>query len=325
MIPNSNDLEELKKVLKQHYKERKLYSKIVAKWNEEKEKEIKKDELFNDILDSDFLNFLFKEMNLNKINQNNTIEETFESKIISILQKDKNIECILSIPSKNISFLQKEDDITFDVYIKEKNIINFANNSNIESLKEEMNASFFKITNDKSFYKFYSFYISERIVTLRINNFSEIFQKMPYDIEILYNPLCINISILSKDEYLKKELEEIYSCFLFKIIEFLRLIREKEYNNCKILLISIVIDNLYNLIYILSKQMFSDINLFKHKKNELETLVEQIFTSKAIYTDQINYLNSLIDFLKQILDLTGVQIKDLDFENFHNEIKNLIK
>jgi len=327
LVSNANNQEELKKVLKQHHKERHLYSKIVARWNDEKAKEIKGQNLFTDILDSDFLTFLLKEININKNTQENKeIEnESLEAKILSILLKDKKIECILTITSKNISFFQKKDNIIFDVYVKDNNIESFTSDSNIKNLKDELNVNLYKVLNSENSFKSFSFYISGKIFTLRTNNFLELNRPMPYDAKILYNPLCLKIDFIPKDEFIKKELEKIHSNFLFNAIEVLSLIKEGEYTNCKLLLSYIAFDNLHNIIYYVNRLICNDVIFFENNKKTLNALIENIFISKNTYREQLSNLIILVDFFKKNWDLTEIHLENLQFENLQEEIKNLIQ
>lgn len=65
-IKATNDPDSLKELLKLHAKECKRYAQLVKIWNDEKQKELNDEELFLNILDEDFLNYILKELNYQK-------------------------------------------------------------------------------------------------------------------------------------------------------------------------------------------------------------------------------------------------------------------
>lgn len=83
-IKGANDPEELRVLIKQHYKERKIFEKLVQKWNEEKKEFLKGDDTFFEVYDQDFLNFLADELGVPLDNYFPVTEENYQLNDISL-------------------------------------------------------------------------------------------------------------------------------------------------------------------------------------------------------------------------------------------------
>ncbi len=258
VIKGANNSDELIPLIKKHYKERKIFTRLVQIWNEEKKKELNDDEIFSNILDEDFLNFILKEINIRKQVETETgNEEDFLAKILSGLIGDRRVEAITETQSKNIYSNSRHPDICFNIYLQENIIESFLKDENLKKLQEKFEADFFVLYNNSSNCRSLSFYIKGKFLYLYLYPSFELSKLLPYDTRTLYNPYGIELKTLSLEEQMAQELEDIYKKFWFKILEALNYIMGQNYLDAKFLLNSTVNQELSVLIYWINQKNFT--------------------------------------------------------------------
>lgn len=240
----ANDPDKLKDLIKEHYKERKIYSKFVKIWNDEKEKDLIKDELFSNILDEDFLEFILKETKLKEKSEIEAKEEdTFYSEIISFLTKDRRVEAVLSSEIKNFQLNKNNLDLSLLLYIREENLYSFIDIENIKKIKDTLNYESFFI--EKNTIKFLD--KENKIIVLNLISYNELKLKQSFDTKIIYNSSNIEINKFLFEEEKKENLEKIYYDFHFKIQECLINIKKGDFFNSNLILNSLINKDLLEL------------------------------------------------------------------------------
>jgi Fe-S-cluster containining protein len=318
-VTGANNPDELIPLIKMHYKERKIFSKIVQKWNDEKKKEIKGDEIFSNILDEDFLNFILKEINIRKQAEVDTAnEEDFLSKILTGLISERMIEVITETQSGNIYANSRHPDITLNIYIQENNIEAFFNEENLKKLQEKFESDFFVSYNNSYSSKRISFYIKGKFFYLYLYSYLDIYKPQPFDTRVLYNPYAIDIKIQPFQEQMNQELVDIYKKFWFKIIEAQNYIREQNYLDGKFLLNSAVNQELSSLIYWLNKKNFTllDIPFLNNKTEDIKEFLIDFSNYKSEENSLVGFIKSLVDIFNKNWKLTNITVN----EPFINDI-----
>ncbi|MBC7474982.1 MAG: YkgJ family cysteine cluster protein [Candidatus Sericytochromatia bacterium] len=105
-VAGANDPEQLTSLIKQHYREQKLFIKLVSKWNNDKKNELKDGELFSDILDEHFFDYISKEI---KVSPKKSILE--QEVILDLATPEINIETKLNL-------IEKKDKINLETRIE---------------------------------------------------------------------------------------------------------------------------------------------------------------------------------------------------------------
>lgn len=312
MVEGSNNPDDLRVLIKEHYKERKVFSKLVENWNKEKEQEINKDEFFYNILDIDFINFILKEIEINKAIEISNQEDLLLENILKFLISNRRIELILESKFSNIFENYQKTDFNFLIYTKEENIYSFLNQEFLDKIKGNFDIKNIFINGEKIYFK----NNESRIV---IFNFKAIhkLEILPFDTLILYNPYKLEINISEKEIFRENTLEKIYSHILNYLDLFIDYYEKKEYINCYLIL-NKILNNLYSLITMNNYKYF-DLNNIKYLNNKSDDL-ENFFSNIQIdISDKslIEYLIQLIDIFKKNFYL----IKDFkDLELLENRI-----
>jgi Fe-S-cluster containining protein len=316
MIEGSNDSESLKILIKEHYKERKIFSKLIEIWNKEKQKEINKEDYFQNILDIDFLNFILREIEINKAIKIANDEDLILNDILKFFISNRRVELILESKLANLLEDYKNIHFNFIIYTREENIYSFLNQDFLNKIKENINDIKNIFINNKSI----CFLNNENKIILF--SFREIhklkLEELPFDTIVLYNPYKLEINILEKEIFKEKIINKIYSKIISNLEIFINFYIEKKYINA-ILVFNKMIDILYSLISINNYKYF-DLNDIKFlNKNEN---LEDFFYKIEIFTDEkslINNILNLINIFKKNLYL----LKDFkEIEVLENKIKN---
>jgi Fe-S-cluster containining protein len=324
-VSGANDPEELIPLIKQHYKERKIFSKMVQKWNEDKKKELKDGEIFSDILDEHFLNFVLKEINIRKQVEGETEkEEELLTGIMAGLVGDRRVEAITEAQSANIYAIDRHPDISFNLFIQENNLESFLGKNNLEKLREALEADFYKLSNSPYNGRSCCFYIKGKVLNLYLYSFSDLQKPLPYDTRVLYNPYSIPVKLLPVDEQMQAELEEIYRRFWFKILEAHKYIKEENFLDAWFLLGSAVNNELCPLIYWLNQKNFTllDIPFLKNKTADLGDFLNSGLDYQSDPESQLSYLKKLADIFQRNWELCGISVSEPFIgkivENFNN-------
>lgn len=305
-IKGANDPDKLTEVLELHAKERKIYSKLVKIWNDEKQKEADSGELFLDILDEHFLQYILKELNVHKqVEVEAEEEDNFYQKIIAYLIKDRKIELITESKLDQIYNHNKRVDLNLYLYLQSQYIDEFFDNNNIENIKEFLKTK--SITDEKiepnySIHinkKTISFLLDQKIVYLHLKNFDESKKPLFHDTKIIYNPYGLNLTIQKFKESKNEALININKTFSFKITETLFAIKNENFIEAKIILNSILQEEIFPLIYWLNKKTFKIKNLskLKYRNEKLE-----IFIKEALIEPQNVDINEKIEKLLVIFE-----------------------
>lgn len=303
-VKGANDPDKLREVLKLHSKERKIYSKLVKIWNNEKQKEVDSGELFLDILDEDFLQYILKELNVQKQAEVEE-EDNFYQKIISYLIKDRKIELITESKIDQIYNHNKRIDLNLYLYLQDQYINEFFEYNNIENIKEFLKSK--SITNEKTEpnysihinKKIISFLLDKKIVYLHLKNFDESKKPLFHDTKIIYNPYGLNLTIQKFKESKNEALINISKTFPFKVTEALFAIKNENFIEAKLIINSILQEELLPLVYWLNKKTFKLKNLskLKYRNENLE-----IFIKEALIEPQNIEVKEQIDKLLVIFD-----------------------
>ncbi len=286
-IKGTNDPDKLKTLIKQHYKERKAFEKIVQKWNTEKKSFLKSGDVFFELYDNDFLEFLFKESDIDidkfikkdvileeteildlenipkpkilndeilETNLSETIKENsdVENNLIEVLKKEQRIELITKSNFLSTSY----SDFEYDIYIKKSNIELFKAQINLVELKQKLNAIDYCINKSTL-----SFFIDGYFLNINIKAFSDLKNPLSYDTEILYNPNSYAIYQYNFDLQKEYEIANIYKSFDFKVIKIESLLAKNKYIEAQIIYNSLINQELRGLFFWTNGKNLSSINI----------------------------------------------------------------
>ncbi|GIW22762.1 MAG: hypothetical protein KatS3mg068_1769 [Candidatus Sericytochromatia bacterium] len=304
MKENANNPDELKELIKQHYKERKIFSKLVENWNNEKEKY--KSGFFYDVLDTDFLNFILKEIEINKAVDKANKEDNFLEKILFLFISNRRVELILESKFSRIFEEIKKSDFNFLIYVREENINYFFSEDFINKMKSHLNKQDIFVVNRQIYFE------SDDNKNIFIN-FKEIhkinYEYFSYDTNILYNPYGLEINILDKETFRNKILEKVYKDILVNLKLFSLSYNKQEFINSSFLLNKLN-NNFYTLISI-NNYKFFEFNqikdLINNQNNELEKLLYKIITTNFDIKE-----NYFISFIPNLINLIEESIKSLE-------------
>lgn len=305
-VPGANDPEELIALLKQHYRERKLFSKIVTKWNNEKKELLDQNEMFLDIYDEDFLNFILKEMNIREISEEElNKEDEILSKIINTLIKDRKVSAITESQLETMASDDRNPDLVLNVYIQEAAFSSFFNKNNLESLKTNLEAELY--IHDKKSDKI-SFFLNDIFLDLQIKPFLELKNTLNYDTKIIYNPYSIEISVNELYDQTRQELIETYNLFWFKILKLIKYIEKDNFIDAKFLYNSIVNKEFSAVIYWLNQKKFvlDDIPLLNYKPDNLSDFMKDFGNIQNISELKVS-TERLINLFNASWQITGLE------------------
>ncbi|MEK7434565.1 MAG: YkgJ family cysteine cluster protein [Cyanobacteriota bacterium] len=325
MIEGTNDRDELITVLKQHNRERKIYSKLVKIWNDEKKQEVNENELFSDILDEHFLDYIIKEINSKNKSAEKEAEneDIFYGNVINNLIKDRRIEVITENKLSSIYSYNKKLDLSLSLYIQEQNIESFKSKENIEKLKKLFNSDFISFSNDKYNNDFISFSIEEKTLILKLMPFSKIYNKLSYDTLVIYNPYQVKITKMSFDEEKNIELKRIYDSFYLKLKKCLAFIKNKNTLEFNLLFNNMFQEEFLPLIFWINGNYynFEDIKFIFQKTDDLEVFIKKFFERNESKTE-LDYIKDFHDIFTRNWAFSN--IKTQSDNNFIIDIKNFL-
>jgi Fe-S-cluster containining protein len=327
VVKGANDPEELIPLIKQHYKERKLFSKMVQKWNEEKKKELKEGEIFSDILDEHFLNFILKEINIRKqVEKETENEEKILTAIMAGLIRDRKIEAITETQSANIYSVDRHPDISFNLFIQENNMEAFLNKDNLKNLQESLGANFYKLSNTPYNEINCSFYIDGTTLILYLFHFSDLQKPLPFDTRVLYNPYSIPVTRIPIDEQMQSEMEGIYRNFWFKMLESLKYVKSHNFLDSWFVLNSAVNKELCALIFWLNQKNFTllDMPFLNNRTDDLDEFLTTCSEYKPDMEAQVNFIKSLADIFKRNWQLGSVSVSEPFIEKVIADFNKII-
>lgn len=300
-IKGANDPEQLLALLKQHDHERRLFEKVVKKWNSEKKSLLSGDDVFSEIYDQDFLAYLLKELGLLKTNdqsediqelvpdndiddqqifagENKTIEivdlkANINDNILKILSEDIRIELITQ---SNIDLLQaKGSDLLFDIYIKKSNLASYINKDNLNQIANQIHSETFIY--DQTLNKI-SFFIDGIFLDIQIKSIYDLKMIFNYDTEIIFNPKAYQLIKYNFLEQKKFELENIYQSFWFKMLKLSKLLELNNLLDIRNLYNSIISQELLSLVFWLNQDN-TNIKNIGIPVNESEIISELLFNN----------------------------------------------
>lgn len=326
-IKGANDPEQLLTLLKQHDHERRLFEKLVKKWNSEKKSLHNSDDVFSEIYDQDFLNYLLQEIGLSENNnqsenleksifnndindqqvfagENKTIEvvdvkTNINHNILKVLSEDIRIELITE---SKISLLQaKGSDLLFDIYIKKSNLNSYIDKNNLNQIAAQIQSELFIYQEAANKI---SFFIDGIFLDLQIKSMYDLKNILNYDAQIIFNPKSYQLTKYNFLEQKKFELENIYQSFWFKMLKLSKLLDDNNLVDSKTLYNSIISQELLALVFWINhndkntqnnhqsiKELENFDNLLLNNSNDFRILSIQlidIFQSKWQLTGLIN-------------------------------------
>lgn len=310
MVPGSNNKEELIVQIKQHYKERNIFAKVVQKWNEQQKKNLKEGETFSNILDQDFLDFILQEIEITKSAEKEVLqEEEFLNLIITELVKDRKIEAILESKVRNLNLTNRINDLNLNIYLQEQNMDLFFSTAHLKELKLKFEADIF-IENYQEQNKKVIFLVKDKILALSLYPFTDLYKVLPYDTREIYNPYKLELKIQNFEEQKRLELERLYKSFWFKVYKAFNSIINKDLLAAKDLITSMINIELYSLIFLLNKKLFAlqDIPILKYKKDDLYPFFTSFINSELKTSEE--YLKELVKVFENNWELTTLIIED---------------
>lgn len=321
-IPGANDPDEILTLLKQHYKERKIYSKLTNKWNESKKMLINSEEMFIDIYDDDFLNFILEEMNIRTETESEIIEEESElTKIINTLIKDQRICAITQSSIDDIYTNDRNCDYSFNVYIQDNALISFSNKTNLDSLNTGLGSDLYIY--DEANNKI-SFSINNNFLDLKIKTFLDLKKDLNHDTKIIYNSYNIDLNLKTLYDQTKEELLKVYDIFWFKILKVIKYIEKDNLLDAKFLFNSIVNIEFSSLIFWLNQSKFtlSDINTLEYKNKELKDLFISFDSNNSINELKIS-LTKVVEIFYSMWKITGLANNSLLESKIKEKLENI--
>lgn len=326
-VQGANDPEELIPLIKQHYKERKIFSKMVQKWNEDKKKELKEGEIFSDLLDEHFLNFILKEINIRKqIETESEREEEILTKVLAGLISDRRVDAITETQSANIYSFDRHPDLSFNLFIQENNLDSFLGKDNLKKLQESLGADFYKLSNTPYHGRNCSYYIKGKTLILYLFPFTDLQKRLPFDTRVLYNPYSIPVKLIPVDEQMQTELEDIYRRFWFKMLESLNYNKTNNFLDAWFILNSAVNNELCALIFWLNQKNFTllDIPFLKNKTEDLDNFLTTCSDYRPEMESQLNYIKTLADIFKRNWQLSSISVSEPFIEKVSGDFNNII-
>jgi Fe-S-cluster containining protein len=324
-VPGENNPDELLQLLKQHYKERNLFTKISNKWNNSKKELLNSGEMFLDIYDEDFLKFILEEANIKKSSEEElNKEEDFLSKIINNLVKDRRVDAITESKVNNTySSDRNNGDISFIIYIQENAIESFCKDNNLNILKENLNAELFVYDNRTNNLLFF---IEKQFLNLQIKPFSDLKKNLNYDTKVIYNPYSLEIILKDLYSQTKEELLKNYDLFWFKILKVIKYIERENFIDAKFLLNSIVNIEFSAIIFWLNQKNFilSDIVTLNNKPKDLSEFMKKFDNNKSIKELKDSTMD-LIEIFYETWKITGLGNNQIIESKVRESIENFIQ
>lgn len=313
-IPGANDPDEILSLLKQHYKERKLFSKLTNKWNDLKKELLNNDEMFIDIYDNDFLDFILKEMNI-RVQSEDEInsEEDILVKIINVLIRDRRINAITHSNINDIYSNDRNNDLNFSIYLKESGVASFFSYESLNDLKLNLEADIY-IHDDRN--NKILFLIDDNFLDLEIKLFSDLKNPLDCDTKVIYNPYGLELNIKSLYDQTKEELLKNYNLFWIKVLKIISYMEKGNILDAKFLFNSVVNIELSSLVFWLNKSKFTlnDINTLDYKNKDLKDFMINFDSNKTIIDLKASVIK-IMDIFDEIWRLTGLEVnQDLEIK-----------
>lgn len=305
MEKGANNPEEILQLLKQHYKERNIYAKLTKKWNDSKKELLNNNEMFIDIYDKDFLDFILNEMDIKKVVEEEVVrEESFLGNIINTLVSDRRIEAITETKVDISYSSDRNSDIYLNIYIQDNAIESFCNKSNLYKINENLKSDLFVYDSKNNILVFY---VQEKFLNLYIKSFHELKKSLNYDTKIIYNAYSLEANLKSLYNQTREELLAIYELFWLKVLKLIKYIENNNFIDAKFLLNSIVNNEISSLIFWLNQKVFmlDDIVLLENKPKDLFEFIKNFDNNKSI-EDLKNSTINLIEIFYETWKITGL-------------------
>lgn len=316
MKEGANNPEEIKNLTLWHYKERKLLAKITQKWNDEKRKELSLGETFTNIYDQDFIDFVIKEINFQSETEKLLEEdEKFLEKVLKNLSENMRVEAITETKSSLVYEELKEAEVILNVYIQEQFIESFISKENLDKLSSLFEADSYTTYN--SFYQSNKmlFLINSKMLILNINSFNGLYDLLPFDTKIIYNPYKVELKIKDFKTQQSEELQRLKSIFKFKKVILDKCLEQNNILESKHIIDYMTLKLLLPVVYWLNGKNFSlrEISLLKNKTDDLQSFLFEslsiVATDNSIETIK-SHSKKLIDIFERNLKIADIELKE---------------